>query len=152
MAKTNGERLAVSNEYLAGSIDADGCISIVKMKRTAGGKCDRHELRLHITNTDLRFLEIIQLQFGGSLKGVRSDNNRNPKWKTAYSWRTQGKNAEDIIKRVFPYLIIKKDRAEVALELRKTITNGQRNAVTDEILERRESLYLRMKTLNKRGV
>lgn len=147
---TELERL-ISPQYLAGMVDADGCINIVKMARSKRGEVERHELRLQVTNTDKAFIEMIQAQFGGH---IRVAGRSNPLHKTAYHWSTQGAQAESIIRQIQPYLIIKKERAEVALQMRATM--GQRKGrgykVPTEVVELRESLYIKMKHLNQRGL
>jgi len=54
------------------------------------------------------------------------------------------------LKLVKPYLIIKKDQAEVCLIFQATVKrDGLR--LTQDILDEREKLYQRTKELNKRG-
>lgn len=145
---TNSERLAINPEYLAGCIDCDGSISIVNMKRSARGVARRYELRLKITNTNREFLERIRENYGGYIKHSR---HKNEKWKDLYDWEVQGAHAEKIILIVYQYLIIKKSRADVALELRDTFTAPRGKRVSDTIIVIREACFQKLKTLNMKG-
>jgi len=151
--KTDGERL-VTPQYLAGSIDCDGCISIVKMKNTGTGRSLRYEVRVKMTNTHLPFLLILQNQYGGHLKTLSRGGKNQPNWKPAYDLCWGTKNSEDVLRAILPYLIIKKERAEVALKLREDLIykGSSKSRLSEAVLEYRDSLYERLKVLNRRGV
>lgn len=146
---TQAERLTVSPQYLAGCIDCDGCFSIVAMKRSPRGLVKRHELRLQLSNTNLAILEAVRDTYGGFIKKSKPGNELH---KPLYNWVTQGPTAEAVTREIMPYLIIKKPRAEVALELRSTFKKTTGEKVTDELYAIRERCYQKMKTLNMKGV
>lgn len=140
----------ISPQYLAGMVDADGCISVIKMAKCGRGVRDRHELRLHVTNTNKEFIYMLKEQMGGH---VRTSRQGNLKWKQAYNWSTQGARAEAIIREIMPHLIIKHERAEVALELRATMGHrkGQGYKVPPEVMAKRDEIHEKMRLLNLRG-
>lgn len=151
---TEGERLVISPQYLAGAIDADGCIGVAKMAQTIRGKSLRYDARLQLTNTNLPFLEAVQEQYGGHIKTASRGISANPKWKTGYHlcWGTKG--SELVIRQILPYLIIKKERAELALELRSTMGHyvGQGAKLPQDLMEKREGIFVEMKRLNLKGI
>lgn len=144
----------ISPQYLAGAIDADGCVSVVKMAQTVRGKSLRYDARLQLTNTNLHFLESVQAQYGGHIKVANRGINTSPKWKIGYHLCWGTKSSESVIRQILPYLIIKKARAELALQLRSTMGHyvGQGGKLPQETIEKRESIFLEMKRLNLRGV
>lgn len=150
---TDGER-QITAEYLAGMIDADGNISIVKMKQTGRGKSLRYEVRVGITNTDLEFLKTVQSQLGGRLQKLRKlDITKN--WKPSYRVEWTSKQSADILNMIQPHLIIKHQRCEVALELRATMHQGyggMNGVLPERLMNKREALYQTMKKLNLRGL
>ncbi len=93
--------------WAAGFIDGEGCIGIWKRK-------DRPSYRFHIQveNTDFRPLNKLCSMFGGSVW----TSKRVKKFKTLYGWKIEGQKAAQVLNLVFPYLIVKKEQAEVAIE------------------------------------
>lgn len=144
----------ISPQYLAGAIDADGCVGIAKMAQTVRGKSLRYDARLQLTNTNLPFLELVKAQYGGHIKIANRGANTSPKWKTGYQLCWGTKSSEVVIRQILPYLIIKKERAELALQLRSTMGHfgGQGHRLPQEVIEKRENIFQRMKFLNLRGV
>lgn len=151
MTAREAERL-VSPQYLAGCIDCDGCINIVRMKARAGSSL-RHELRIQLTNTNYEVLRKIQADYGGYL--CLSMNPSKAHWKKPGVWKTQGLNAEKVITEILPYLIIKKAQAENGLMFRETVNLPRIHGnfrLSKEAYEAREHCYEVMRKLNKKGV
>ena len=59
-------------------------------------------------------------------------------WNNGYNWQTSGKSAIDLINLIYPYLIMKKDQADIAYKFQETkgMNFGGRR-VYPEIMERR---------------
>lgn len=99
--------------YIAGFFDGEGSISIL---RTYHGKYD--VLRVNLTNTHRPVLLWIQGAVGGLL-GEKIDRYRVKRcWVLSFV----SKQAEDFLKMLLPWLIIKKESALAALKYRKTFT------------------------------
>ena len=105
------------NAYVAGLFDGEGCISSQCM--WVVGKYIKHpriNLQLTITNQDRNCLDFVCEEFGGRVDF--KDKNRN----RCYSWRLIGKRPmKAFIKAIYPYLIVKKEQAKLALEFIDTI-------------------------------
>lgn len=138
--------------YLAGVLDSDGSLSIAKM---AGGhqrtKNPRYVFSMNVVNTSETLMKWLVEKFGGRYSHRRKQ--LSPNHRITYDWWYNNGKALWLLKLVKPYLIIKADRADVAIELlSKWKTNHGTGARTDPAeVERRESLYLRMKQLNQFG-
>ena len=89
--------------YTAGFIDADGSISLRENGYPG----------ILIGNTNREILEEIQIWAGVGHVKIQKQNIRGRK--TFFSWRVYGKDAQRVLKRVQPFLRIKKARAEFGL-------------------------------------
>ena len=130
--------------YLAGFMDGEGSFSIVKtyqiVKAVDGTKSKkiRYHLHIKIANTNLPVLQWIVENFGGV---VYTKKNWNPKWKQRYDWTlTKNSRIEVFILGILPYLQIKKEQAQIALDFSRL--HGQ------EVPEERNRLRLLMLRLN----
>lgn len=144
--------------YAAGLIDGEGTINVTMKKgrdradgtRRGGGSCGRfHELTIQVSNTDARMIQWLFSQFGGTLN-VR-DMRKYSNARTQYRWVAHSRLAGTILRAVLPYLVTKKEHAELGLQLRATVVpTGQRLA--SGVKEEREGIRRRIRVLNRRGV
>jgi len=128
-------------QYFAGFFDADGHVCITKSKHNG------HVLKIGVTNTNLEIIEIFKDRFNGHIKRYVPKNSN---WKVRYDWVATSKFAVEALKKLYPFLGIKKDRAKIALKFSELITKSKR--VDSDNLKAREKFYLEMKSLNKRGL
>lgn len=91
--------------YLAGIIDGEGHIHKPLVKNGRGES--RPYARIIVVNTDIKLIEWLKKNFGGSVATVKP---KNPKHKVNYRWILQGKAAETVAKIIKPYLICKRDQ------------------------------------------
>ncbi len=87
--------------FLAGLFDIRGCIKIEAPK-----KSETLSLYTWITSKSFKLMEFLQL-FGAKV-GQRPDKQYKAKWRD--------KGAYSMLKLVEPYLMVKKDQAEVGIE------------------------------------
>lgn len=147
--------------YLAGLIDSDGFISINKTNATGKTrqKTPCYYSLIGVTNTNIACPQWIVENFGGwygPIGGINTIQKKlNKGHKPEYVWQTTGKDAANIIIAIYPYLVIKKSRADLILRLEETKagTAFRHGALTpDNILAERVKLKEQMTTLNKRGL
>jgi len=101
--------------YLAGLLDGEGCVTVIKYKRNdRQNKNDYYALRLTITNTNRDALKL----FHDTFKSGYIYAEKRPNCKLIYVWASSAtaKN-KAILKGLLPYLIIKKDKAKLAIRL-----------------------------------
>jgi hypothetical protein len=92
--------------YLAGIFDGEGTIAIVKNK--PGGKRHIYNCpRLIITNTNLNLMLWLKKNFGGNIRTIKP---KNPNYKPFYQWIIGNKKALNLLKKMLPYLIVKKEK------------------------------------------
>jgi len=135
--------------YLAGFIDGEGSIS-VGLNRTNKG-VRRWYLRLSVHQLDPRPLRLLAETFGGS---VRKHGYEARRTRQIYEWAVSSKQAAVAISAIRPYLIVKADEADVALEFQEIISKapaGRRPHLTPLQEEERNSLYLKLRELKQRS-
>ena len=152
-ARSSPNQTHVSAAYLAGFIDAEGCLMIPKATG-ANGRSHYHA-RISVGNTDRSVLEEIRAQFGGIM------TNHPPGkvgWSYAYQLIWTDGMVESLLNAVMPYLLAKRPQATIMLDLvyHKKSThqgrNGRRFARHPEtVAEFRENLRRQMKELNAKG-
>ena len=129
----------VELSYLAGLIDGEGTIScsITKNKKDL---LVLHK-QLSIFNTNLVLISWITSRF------TVHSRKRSEKWKEEHQVKWSATEASVILELVLPYLVIKKEQAEIFIALHKT----KANAISKETHEYRQRLCDRIQELNKRG-
>lgn len=112
---TKKERLA----YFAGFFDGEGCISETKIKprfrkkgKNKGTWCTPpSHVQVSIGNIDLGVLLDYRREFGGRVAKRKTGH---------FIFRIGGKEAENFLFQMFPFLKVKKPFAELALKIFKT--------------------------------
>ena len=131
--------------YIAGFFDGEGCI----FPHIPDGA-----VHLVISNTKTQTIYEIQKRLGGSIKHYKKTNK--PEEKTVYQWGIYNqKGCLNALKRLYPYLIQKKEQAGIAIELLEGIPKGIRGGHNPELrikeMERRKPLLAKLKYMNKKG-
>lgn len=139
------------NIYTAGIFDGEGCVSIAKGKK--GKKYSKpnsfyHKLYVCVTNGSANLIKFLYQNYGGH---IYSRVVRSPRHKPCYKWGLTQQEAEDFLKELLPYLIVKKEQAELALLLRETVdVRNRRNGggLPQRTVNIREILWYKMRRLN----
>ena len=150
--------------YLAGFIDADGSISIIKTKysrKTKNGlkESTQYRIKLSAHNCKIEPLQMLQKEFGaGKLRHKKTGKTKlHDNWRPCYEWVVCNTQAAIAIKALLPYLTIKKEQANLCIELddfRQTYSAVQRRWDPDFSKlcdEKFEGLKKKCNLLNKRG-
>lgn len=97
--------------YLGGLIDGEGTVSL---RRKIG---NHFNIEVYITSSNKPMLEWVRRVFGGKIYTYnrKGDTTRLPQHK----WHIHSRGAEDLLKMVLPYLIIKGEHARLAIEFRE---------------------------------
>lgn len=136
--------------YLAGFLDGEGSIMIgrqIKPKQ----KSPYFNLRITIVNTNEKVMNWIQNITRGTIVNRRINH---PKWKKIITWRIRERKAENLLKILLPYLIVKKQQAKLGLKFqnfRHSLPNNGYRGRTKRELKQLYRYYNKMKSLNKRG-
>jgi hypothetical protein len=135
--------------YLAGLIDGEGCITIIKCKPARRAANPSYSLQTFINNTDERMLRYCKEVTGAGSISFNPVSLRKPTWKNLWNWNLRKQDTIDFLIQILPYLITKKRQAELAIEYANGDVSGI-NSVTEEVLFRREHYYQIIKDLKHR--
>ena len=142
------DELTVSElAYTAGIVDGEGSIGIRKRRNNRG--VVYHVVTLEVSNTDPALIVWLHKRYGGTVNQHRQQMANS---KVLFRWIVSAVKAGSILQVLLPYLVIKKAQAEVAILMRQAICPLGTNRITQDMRDKREALYRRMRHLNKRGV
>ena len=128
--------------YVAGMFDGEGCILIVKQHP------ERNTFRLdvRVTSTDFPLLESLKENFGGWV-GNQPDNKNVKKCRRARYWAASSKTAFVFLKKIAPFLRIKKEQAGLAIEFQERIEKVGVNELEPSEVLAREGYKARLSAL-----
>lgn len=101
----------LSNAYVAGLIDGEGCVHLCASKQTYRGR-----VTVGMTKPALPLLRQLKSQWGGSLAKSRAATDR---WQEAWTWTVTGREARILLQSLGPMLQIKRRQAELVLEVER---------------------------------
>lgn len=131
--------------YVAGLFDGEGCVSIYYTTEPRNGK-SYHNMHVRIANTDLAVLEWVQERFGGKIHQNQPGGKGGTRPGYVLQW--SNKSIVPFLATILPYLIIKREAAEIGLAFRTLKKNPGRNGLAPEIVEGREELRQRLIAIN----
>lgn len=136
----------LSNEYIAGLFDGEGCVHIARTKRGYG---IYYYIHVSIANSDKNVLELVQQQFGGRISANIAQTNW-PVWK----WEAQVDQALPFLQTITPLTIIKRDQMELALEFAVQCHDNKYhwpiNPMPEVVRISREQSYIQLKQLKRK--
>jgi hypothetical protein len=129
--------------YFAGLFDGEGYIGIRRVSRTGWHGNGTYALQLTIANTIRSPLDEAQAIWHG--KVVKGQGTNRP----CFHWHLHGRMAAAFLQDILPYLRIKRQQAEVALEYQGRIKSTSRTPITEEEMMVREQCMQRLKDMKK---
>jgi hypothetical protein len=109
----------VDKAWSAGIVDGEGSVEIHhrgsrRIKNKPGQKSEDFTLLLGVGNTDARMPRKLYDLFGGNVG--KQDFDPGTGQLRMYYWRVYNKRAASILRQLLPYLVTKKEQAELGLE------------------------------------
>lgn len=133
--------------YIAGFIDGEGCIRISRNKYKSSNVYEyKYGLILQVTNTIKEPIFLIQSLYGGCLY---EKQDKRPNRRRTYNLNMTTQNAIKLIEDIFPYLIVKKVQAQIAIEFSHTIKYSGK-ALPLNVYAKRQELCFALSELNQR--
>jgi len=100
----------IDHAYAAGIVDGEGSISIQNYSSITS-------LRVEVVNTDPRICLWLKERFDGRVYQHPRTNGR----RMLYKWTVASAAAGTFLKAICPYMILKKEQAEIALAYQQTM-------------------------------
>jgi hypothetical protein len=127
--------------YIAGIMDGEGSIFLFQART----RNNRIAIRMSVSNTDLDLLEWIREKTG--IGSIVTKPSKNPKHKNANWWQANAEAAEHVLTQILPYLVIKREQAEIALETQRRLRIPEMKID----LTWQQEFFDRCQFLNRRG-
>lgn len=127
--------------WAAGFIDGEGHIGI----NMAG---DSTQMAVSVSNTDLRSIKRFAELFGGKLHYTTPGTGGK---RPVHYWRAAGHGAAGVLRQVYPYLVIKKEQADVAFDYAATLLPPGKRGLDLSTRETRAALMYRLRSIRKAG-
>jgi len=133
------EHIKMELAYLAGLFDGEGCIHIAKPKTTSGYS---YSLTISIHQKHSETVKKVHHCFGGNFNECKNGT---------YTWQCQGAEAGNVLRLVLPFLIEKKEQAELGIDFLETFNYGVGKCIhrSDKEKEFQELYYLKMQILKR---
>lgn len=139
----------VERAYLAGLLDGEGTITIMKV-RIRGGY-EHYVANVEISNTDIRMIQWLLSTVGGNICLSNKKRTLLGKWRPLYRISYRGRSVGKVLDLALPYLRLKTRQAELVLELRSRFGKTGTRPIPEEECQYRTLLYEECKKLNLRG-
>lgn len=127
--------------YAAAAIDGEGTLTINRQRRRS------YSSVVEVFNTNSLFTEWLQKTFGG---WVYTYPSRDKKWKPQHQWVLSGRNTEEFLCGVLPYLKLKEEQAQILRSL-NALRKKAPHRISDDDIAQRQALYEKVQSLNRRG-
>lgn len=138
--------------YVVAFTDGEGCITLLKKGRQKKHHNDTYSVHFSITNTNHSILSWLQVTTGIGLVHPKTDgkDNRKPQW----VWFLRTEEIKEVLPIIIPYLQVKREQAELALEYFSLETGFSRfrGGIPDHIDIQRQLIWEDFTRLNKRGI
>ena len=131
--------------WSAGFFDGEGHIAINHLLRQDGNH--EYRMKLEVANTVKESLEVLQSLWGGS---IYEKKMTSPRYKAAWRWVVSARLAVTALKDMLPFLVIKQERAKLAIEFAESLNHPYRVSESESFI--RLSMIAKMRELNQRGV
>lgn len=118
-------------KYVAGFFDGEGSIYICRGKKDWG---TQYTLEISFTNTNKESLDFIKNEF--NCGNLNKNHEGNEKRKTLYVLRFSSKQAKMVLEKMLPHLIIKKEKAKIAIEFQSKLHIGNKKSIPLEEMEK----------------
>ncbi|MGI0149765.1 MAG: hypothetical protein ACREDF_09585 [Thermoplasmata archaeon] len=123
--------------YSAGLFDGEGCVLI---QRTQGSTFSLH---VRVTSTDYAVVEWMKKNFYGFV-GIQPPNRNVKNCRPCWYWNIQSRAASVFLAKITPFLVIKKEQADLAIEFQSRIGAPGVNRLTPEEITTRETYKRRL--------
>jgi hypothetical protein len=140
----------MTDAYVAGLVDGEGCISISHDRRK---KKSWFYPRVDVGMTLRAKLDSLACLYGGT---VRKTRDATDKWEEAWAWAVMTRKASAFLEKILPLLHIKTEQARLALLVQKTADLLPRRpnggaAWNEEARNKCAALQIMIQELNQKG-
>ena len=144
------ETKELTKAYIAGLFDGEGCVSVHKVQdqrsKKKGNLLYRYYLKAIIVSTSKDMIDFINKHYSGS---VSERTKRNPNHADQWAWQLSGMKAVSFFNDIYPYLIVKKEQASLAM---KWSIAKSKSYMTEDMRKERLEIYAAVKSLKSPSI
>lgn len=136
--------------YAAGLVDSDGCIQIKRHVVIENTNMYRYSLAILTNMCDGEAIDYLKGVFGGNVFYTRNYSKDNSFRLPVFRWEITGKKAKEFLKRILPFLRIKKTQAQLAIRFQEHVDSigfNKFKPLSGHEYKFREEVYNEMKRL-----
>jgi hypothetical protein len=119
-------------QYAAGFFDGDGCIQLEEKSNQK----NTFVVNVRITNTNREVLDWFKARFNGHI-GIQPPNRNVKTNKKCWYWKCESRIANTFLKTVIPFLVLKREQAQIAIDFQSRVKRGANRLTHEEIEIRR---------------
>ncbi len=140
--------LETDKAYLAGLVDGEG--SIIIRKNLGNGNIRGLSLIVQVALSNLEVLEWAKTLYGGTINVYK--DKRDVDWKDIAHWHISSRQAMALLLDIKPYMHVKADEAQIAIEFQGSKSSRRTRGLTDEEVALETSQRDLLKSLKRRGI
>lgn len=133
--------------WLAALVDGEGSVHLTKRPGKTGPHYGAH---LSVTQANLELLEEAKRRSGG--RGSIGKSALTSTGKQYWRWHVMAQQAAQLLRDVYPWLVVKRQQAALAVELMALQTNGGPKQLDSDLCSRRADIYARWRKAQDRRV
>lgn len=143
----------IEKSYAAGLFDGEGhiCISYSSGRLNSyKNKYPRYQMRVIVGQNSKIAVKWLFNRYGGSLKRYthkRSYGDKLPYGR--WDWILSTNGAVIFLRDILPYLLLKKDEAELAISFQESMMITGRQKLSDNVIEFRKNCFIKIRELRK---
>lgn len=129
--------------WLAGIIDGEGSIFVMKQQRHDRERKVNYILRISVQSTD-PYMAPLCKEISGEGEAIQVMRDKRPNMSNTLKWQVNGKGALRVLHALLPYMKVKHEQAKLAIEFQET-TKKHWKHMTEQDFTNQANLYAQLK-------
>lgn len=138
--------------WAAGFFDGEGSVFVEISKNKNTRRRVRNLLTASVTQTSTPCLNLFKQCFGGNITPITKSRRSHMNNSVCFVWRVRSKDALVFLETIAPYVVVKKEQVELALQYPLTSADGRKyagpyNPLPDEVHNRRMEIGQKLRDI-----
>lgn len=138
--------------WAAGFFDGEGSVFVEISKNKNTRRRVRNLLTASVTQTSTPCLNLFKQCFGGNITPITKSRRQHMNNSVCFVWRVRSKDAIAFLEAIAPYVVVKKEQVELALQYPLTSADGRKyagpyNPLPDEVHNRRMEIGQKLRDI-----
>lgn len=138
--------------WAAGFFDGEGSVFVEISKNKNTRRRVRNLLTASVTQTSTPCLNLFKQCFGGNITPITKSRRKHMNNSVCFVWRVRSKDAIAFLEAIAPYVVVKKEQVELALQYPLTSADGRKyagpyNPLPDEVHNRRMEIGQKLRDI-----